>query len=329
MADVRRAIRELWAISGVVEGDVVAVALSGGADSLALTAAAIFEGKRAGISIVAITVNHNLQAGSDVVAERAKQTAIDLGVDLAEVISVSVPKSSLGMEAAARNARYEALDAFAKKVNAKYTMLGHTLDDQAETVLLGLARGSGAKSIAGMSAVSSDGKYLRPLLSIRRETTVSFCVDSGLEFWSDPQNEDLKFSRVKVRKSVIPVLEKELGPGIAEALARTAGLLQEDISYLDAQAKDVFQALAKLTANSVFFEAADVAVLPKAIGSRVIHRALLLLGAEPSKSSIDSVYELVTDWHGQKPLTLPSVRVERKNNQIVLKSTKTLKPGAC
>ena len=328
MADVRRAIRELWASSGVVEGDVVAVALSGGADSLALTAAAIFEGQRAGISIIAITVNHNLQAGSDVVAERAKQTAIELGADLAEVISVSVPKSSLGMEAAARNARYEALDAFAKKVNAKYTMLGHTLDDQAETVLLGLARGSGAKSIAGMSAVS-DEKYLRPLLSIRRETTVSFCVDSGLEFWSDPQNEDLKFSRVKVRKNVIPVLEKELGPGIAEALARTAGLLQEDISYLDAQAKDVFQALAKLTANSVVFEAADVAVLPKAIGSRVIHRALLLLGAEPSKSSIDAVYELVTDWHGQKPLTLPSVRVERKNNQIVLKSTKTLKPGAC
>jgi tRNA(Ile)-lysidine synthase len=329
MADVRRAIRELWASAGVVEGDVIAVALSGGADSLALVAASIFEANRAGIKIVSVTVNHNLQEGSDLVADKAKQTAINLGAYQAEVISISVPKSSLGMEASARNARYEALDAFALRVGAKYTMLGHTLDDQAETVLLGLARGSGAKSIAGMSMVSADGKYLRPLLNIRREATVSFCLDSALEFWSDPQNDDTKFSRVKVRKNVLPVLEQELGPGIAEALARTAELVQQDISYLESQAKQAFESLAKTTANSVIFDAKELALAPKAIGSRVVHQALLLLGAEPSKSSVDSVYELVTDWHGQKPLTLPSVRVERTGNEIVLKSSKTLKSGAC
>lgn len=329
MADVRRAIRELWSEAGVVEGDVIAVALSGGADSLALVAASIFEGNRAGIKIASVTVNHNLQSGSDVVAEKAKQTAIDLGASQAEVISVSVPKSSLGMEAAARNARYEALDAFALRVGAKYTMLGHTLDDQAETVLLGLARGSGAKSIAGMSMVSADGKYLRPLLNIRRETTVSFCLDSGLEFWSDPQNDDTKFSRVKVRKNVLPILEQELGPGIAEALARTAELVQQDSSYLESQTKQAFESLTKTTSNSVIFDAKELALVPKAIGSRVIHQALLLLGAEPSKSSIDSVYELVTDWHGQKPLSLPSVRVERTGNEIVLENSKTLKSGAC
>jgi len=329
MADIRRAIRELWDSAGVLEGDVIAVALSGGADSLALTAAAIFEGDRAGIKIASITVNHNLQTGSDLVAEKAKQQAADLGAEIAEVSSVLVPKNSSGMEAAARAERYVALEAFALKVKAKYTMLGHTLDDQAETVLLGLARGSGAKSLAGMSAISADGKYLRPLLNIRREQTVSFCVDSNLEFWSDPQNADDKFSRVKVRNSVLPILEKELGPGIAVALARTAELLQEDVAYLDAQAKGSFESIARTTSNSVLLEVSELEKLPKALGSRVIHQALVLLGAEPAKASIDAVYDLVTNWHGQKPLTLPSVRVERTKNEIVLKSTKTLKPGAC
>jgi len=329
MADVRRAVRELWDKTAVTEGDVVGVALSGGADSLALTAASIFEANKAGIQIAVITVNHNLQEGSELVANNAKKQAEDLGAFIAEVVSISVPKNSLGMEAAARNERYKALDLFALKHKAKFTMLGHTLDDQAETVLLGLARGSGAKSIAGMSEISGDGKYLRPLLNIRREQTVSFCTDSGLEFWSDPQNQDEKFSRVKVRKNVLPILEQELGPGIALALARTAELLQEDISYLEAQASEAFEAASKTTSNSVILDCKKLEELPKALGSRVIHQGLVLLGAEPSKVSIDSIYELVTNWHGQKSLTLPSVRVERRNNEITLKSTKTLKPGAC
>jgi tRNA(Ile)-lysidine synthase len=180
-----------------------------------------------------------------------------------------------------------------------------------------------------MSAISSDSKYLRPLLTIRREQTVAFCLDSGLEFWSDPQNQDEKFSRVKVRNSVLPLLEQELGPGIALALARTAELLQEDISYMEAEAKTSFAEVAKTTANSVILDCKKLGELPKALGSRVIHQGLVLLGTEPSKASIDAVYDLVTNWHGQKPLTLPSVRVERRNNEITLKSNKTLKPGAC
>jgi tRNA(Ile)-lysidine synthase len=180
-----------------------------------------------------------------------------------------------------------------------------------------------------MSAISSDGKYLRPLLNIRREQTVSFCLDSKLEFWSDPQNKDEKFSRVKVRNKVLPVLEKELGPGVAQALARTGELLQEDNAYIEEQAKKSFKAAAKTTSNSVILDAKALEKLPKALGSRVIHQALILLGAEPTKAAIDSVYDLVTNWHGQKPLTLPSVRVERRNNEITLKSNKTLKPGAC
>ena len=329
MADVRRAIREAWESFGVEEGDTLVIACSGGADSLALAAASVFEGKRAKIKVIAVVVNHNLQKGSKKIAELAKTTLMDLGFETVEVMEVKVVAGSLGIEAAARNARYEAIDDFAKRYGAKFSMLGHTLDDQAETVLLGLARGSGPKSIAGMSALSTDGKYLRPLLGIRRETTVAFCVDSGITYWQDPQNLDTKFSRVKVRLNVLPILEKELGPGIASALARTAEILQEDNHYLEAQADIAFHASAKTTNNSVFLDVEELFQLAPAIRNRVIHNALVMLGAEPSKTHVDSVSSLLTNWHGQKPLTLPAVRVVRTGQEITLKSTKTLKPGAC
>lgn len=329
MADVRRAVRDSWETFGVVEGDTVVIACSGGADSLALAAASLFEGNRAKLNVISVVVNHNLQKGSKETAEQAKRTLMEIGFATVEVMEVKVVAGALGMEAAARNARYAAIDDFAKRHGAKYSMLGHTLDDQAETVLLGLARGSGPKSIAGMSALSSDGKYLRPLLGIRRETTVAFCVDSGIEFWQDPQNFDTKFSRVKARIKVLPVLEKELGPGIANALARTADIVQEDNQYLDAQAEIAFHASAMTTNNSVVLAVEELFQLAPAIRNRVIHNALVLLGAEPSKTHIESVSSLLTNWHGQKPLTLPAVRVVRTGQEITLKSTKTLKPGAC
>jgi tRNA(Ile)-lysidine synthase len=329
IADVRRAIRDAWDQEGLAKGSTFAVACSGGADSLALASAALFEGNRAELKVIAVIVNHNLQEGSKEVAQKTQALLSDMGFDLVEVVDVTVQQNSLGMEAAARNARYEALSKFASKHNAVFTMLGHTLDDQAETVLLGLARGSGAKSMAGMPTLSADGKYLRPLLKITRNQTVSYCEDLGIKYWSDPQNLDTKFSRVKARLKVLPVLEEELGPGIAQALSRTAEILQDDISYLEAQADEAFMTTTKTTNNSVIIDTDAFETLPKALANRVIHKSLSLMGAEPAKVQIDSVMDLVKNWHGQKPLTLPSVRVERKGKEIILKSTKTMKPGAC
>ena len=329
MANVRRAVRESWGRHGIKSGDTVAVACSGGPDSLALAAAALFEGSRAGIKIAVVIVNHNLQKGSGTVAEKTKKLLESLGSDAVEVVSVKVVSGKIGMEAAARAARYKALDAFAGEVKAKVAMLGHTLDDQAETVLLGLARGSGAKSLAGMQELSPDKKYLRPLLSIRRVETVAFCEDSGISYWKDPQNQDLKYSRVKVRKKVLPVLEKELGPGVAQALARTAVILQEDASYLDKEAEKAFSKSAKVMATQIVLDVPLLEKMAAALRNRVIHKSLTLLGAEPSRSAVEAVSLLITNWHGQKPLTLPAVRVSRTGKQLVLKSTKTLKPGAC
>ena len=329
IADVRRAVRESWMRQGVVSGDRILVACSGGADSLALAAAAIFEGARAGIAVGAVIVEHGLQPETKRVAEETRQSLVELGASPVEVRTVKVSSAKAGgPEAAARTARYAALDAAADELGAKFVMLAHTLNDQAETVLLGLARGSGNRSLNAMAEVN--GRYLRPLLGIERATTVAFCEDSGLTAWQDPQNSDTKFARVRARNNVLPVLEAELGPGIAQALARTAEQLREDEAVLAPMAQDFFDSFVSLKATTIEIALAQFEAAPLAIRHRVIAMALMVLQApEFARVHIRAIDSLVDDWHGQKPLTLPGVRVERTARHIVLKTAKTLKPGAC
>lgn len=329
IADVRRAVREAWNRRGVLAGDLILVACSGGADSLALAAAAVFEGKRAGIAVGAVIVEHGLQPETKVVAEETLKKLTGLGLAPVEVRAVKVSaRDSGGPEAAARNARYAALESAAEEHSAKFVMLAHTLNDQAETVLLGLARGSGNRSLNAMTELN--GRYLRPLLGILRETTVAFCDDSGLTPWNDPQNKDTRYSRVRVRQKVMPVLESELGPGIAQALARTADQLREDEAVLSQLAQDFFNEFASLKATSIEITLREFETAPLAIRHRVVAIALAVLKApEFARVHICAIDALVDDWHGQKPLALPGVRVERTARHIVLKTAKTLKPGAC
>ena len=329
IADVRRAVREAWMRHGVVSGDRILVACSGGADSLALAAASVFEGSRIGVLVGAVIVEHGLQPETKAVAEATAKTLTELGASPVEVRAVKVAKTKAGgPEAAARTARYAALDAAADELGAKFVMLAHTLNDQAETVLLGLARGSGNRSLNAMAEVN--GRYLRPLLGIERQTTVAFCEDSGLKAWHDPQNKDNKFARVRARQNVMPVLESELGPGIAQALARTAEQLREDEAVLAPMAQDFFDRFVSLKATSIEIALAEFEAAPLAIRHRVIAMALTVLQApEFARVHIRAIDALVDEWHGQKPLSLPGVRVERTARHIVLKTAKTLKPGAC
>ena len=173
------------------------------------------------------------------------------------------------------------------------------------------------------------GRYLRPLLAINRATTVQACADSDLEVWNDPHNSEERFARVRVRENVLPVLEKELGPGIAEALSRTADQLREDDEVLDHLAEHAYQELVNAGSTSLTVGVVALAELAPAIRYRVIRLAATALGGHLHRSHVLEIDRLVTNWHGQKPLTVPSVRVERTGENIVLKSTKTLKPGAC
>jgi len=326
IADVRRAVRQSWDAAGVVAGDLVLVACSGGPDSLALAAAVAFEAPRAGILAGAVIVEHGIQAVTKQIAAETAEVLRGLGLDPVQVAPVSVGTDG-GPEAAARAARYQALDEAAAALDAKAIMLGHTLDDQAETVLLGLARGSGARALNGMAAHS--GRYLRPLLGIKREVTHAFCSDSGLKPWADPQNSEERFTRVRVRNNVLPMLEAELGPGVAEALARTAELLREDTDYLDAQALAAYDLAVSAGPTSLTLDVDRLKDLPPAIRNRVILRALEVFGATISRVHVLAVSDLIDNWHGQKELTLPGVRVVRQGAQITLKTTKTLNPGAC
>lgn len=326
IADVRRAVRESWDASGVIAGDLVLVACSGGPDSLALAAAVAFEAPRAGISAGAVIVEHGIQAVTKDVAARTAEVLRALGLDPVEVAPVSVGDAG-GPEAAARAARYEALDEAAAGLDAKVVMLGHTLDDQAETVMLGLARGSGPRAINGMAVHS--GRYLRPLLGIKRATTHAFCEDSGLDPWIDPQNSQDRFTRVRVRQAVLPMLEIELGPGIAESLARTAELVREDSEFLDELALAAYEGCVSAGPTSLELSVEALEALAAPIRNRVILRALEVFGSTFSRVHVLAVADLVTNWHGQKELTLPGVRVVRTGSKITLKTTKTLKSGAC
>ncbi|MEY4693002.1 MAG: hypothetical protein RL437_282, partial [Actinomycetota bacterium] len=207
-------------------GDLIVVAVSGGADSLALAEVAKIESEKLAQKIVAVTIDHQLQSGS---AEQANKVVKQLSIPCS-IIKVNVELKD-GLEASARRARYEALTNFAQGNNASAVLLGHTKDDQAETVLLGLARGSGARSLSGMAQVN--GIFERPFLEITREQTVAACKELNLQVWNDPHNDNSDFLRVRVRKNVLPIMESELGPGIREALTRSANLLRDDADALD------------------------------------------------------------------------------------------------
>jgi tRNA(Ile)-lysidine synthase len=319
IAEIRRAVRT--ALADLPEGAAVVAALSGGADSLALTAAVAFEAPKLGIRATAVTIDHALQAGSDAVAARAAEQATALGLE-ARVVRVEVDDATDdGPESAARDARYRALRDVAEEVGARAVLLGHTLDDQAETVLLGLARGAGAASLQGMSPVREDDdgvRWMRPLLTVRRTTTRAFCAASALDVWDDPHNLDDRFARVRVRERVLPVLEAEIGPGIAEALARTAEQLREDAEAFDEMIHETIEDIVEHAEAGISVSVAALAANPAALRNRVIRLVVdSEFGVSLTRLQTLEVARLVTDWSGQGPIDLPGCAAARHGGRIV------------
>jgi tRNA(Ile)-lysidine synthase len=294
VAAVRSAVRRALARYPVERPAIVAC--SGGADSAALAAALAFETARTGRPAGLVTVEHGLQDGSYDQAVRVAEFGYQLGLDPVQLIRVQVGTAG-GPEAAARTARYTALDPLRSDA---LVLLGHTADDQAETVLLGLGRGSGPRSIAGMRA-DAEG-YLRPLLGLRRADTEAACAALGLDSWQDPHNSDPRYRRVRLRKEVLPLLEEVLAGGVVPALARTAEQLQDDLDALDSIAAQVLDEAAE-TAGLAVRRLADE---PVAIRNRVLKRWAESSGTGAlSAEHVRQLDRLVTDWHGQKGVDLP------------------------
>jgi tRNA(Ile)-lysidine synthase len=327
VAQVRLAVRKALATLAPATGPasdagairpgppLVLVACSGGADSLALAAAVAQEAQKAGLAAGGVTVDHQLQPGSADQATRVVQALTSLGLDPVRTETVRADGPG-GPEAAARAARYAALDRVAERLDAVAVLLGHTLDDQAETVLLGLARGSGARSLAAMAPRS--GRYLRPLLGIRRAVTSAACSAQNLATWCDPHNQELAYTRVRVRQQVLPTLEAALGPGVAEALARTADLLRADNEVLDALAVAEKERLSDADGG---LDVAGLAALADAIRTRVLHQAAAEAGCPRGALSarhVASLAGLVTGWHGQRWADLPGgIRGARRYGKLL------------
>ncbi|MFJ2774479.1 tRNA lysidine(34) synthetase TilS [Streptomyces sp. NPDC087300] len=299
---------------------LVLVACSGGADSMALASALAFEAPKLGIRAGGVTVDHGLQPGSDLRAAEVVVRLTALGLAPVESVAVDVGRDG-GPEAAARDARYAALDAAAERHSAAAVLLGHTRDDQAETVLLGLARGSGIRSLSGMAATSgAAGRYRRPFLHIDRQTARKACMVQSLPVWDDPHNTDPAYTRSRLRHEGLPALEKALGKGVVEALARTAQLSRDDADALDSWAA---QAETSVRDATGLLECAKLYALPPAVRRRIVRRAAIEAGA-PAGSlfarHIEEVDRLITGWRGQGAINLPGkVVAQRQGGRLVIR----------
>ncbi len=318
VAQVRLAVREQ--LADVPAGSQILLAVSGGADSMALAAATVFEARTARWSCAAVVVDHQLQKGSGAVAAEVSRRLTELGVGQVIIRAVDVGSAG-GPEAAARDARYAAIEDVAAELDAVAVLLGHTRDDQAESVLLGLARGSGARSVSGMA--SRRGRLRRPFLALDRATTLAACEAEGVAFWNDPHNNDDRYARVRVRQWVLPVLEREVGPGVAAALARTAQLLREDDSALEQWAEEVREGVRRVDSDgSTALDTAALAEAPAAVRRRVLRAEALqkgVPGGDLRASHLADLDALVSQWRGQGPVHLPGgVRAVRDCGRLRL-----------
>ena len=308
--EVRRALRTC--LSDIPPKSLVLVACSGGPDSLALAAAAGEEqgcARALPLRFGAAIVDHGLQEGSDAVAEHAGEACRGFGLDPVIVLRVrpAAGPGAGGPEAAARDARRAILSETAAQQGAHVVLLAHTRDDQAETVLLRLARGSGARSLSGMP--TADGIWRRPLLDMPREIVRASL--GATPAWSDPHNLDPRFTRSRVRADVIPALVRSLGPAAVESLARSARLLRDDADALDewAEARWV-EMVCEPTVGQLRLEVEALAALPRAVRTRILRRACLACGSPATDLTFEHVTRveaLVSDWHGQGALDLPGL----------------------
>ncbi|MEV7724376.1 tRNA lysidine(34) synthetase TilS [Streptomyces sp. NPDC101733] len=305
------------------DAPLVLVACSGGADSMALASALAFEAPKLGLRAGGVTVDHGLQAGSDLRAAEVITRMTALHLDPVESVAVRVGREG-GPEAAARDARYAALDEAADRLGAVAVLLGHTRDDQAETVLLGLARGSGIRSLSGMAeksgATGRTHRYRRPFLQIDRQTARKACMVQSLPVWDDPHNIDPAYTRSRLRHEGLPALEKALGKGVVEALARTAQLSRDDADALDAWAADAESGVRDADGR---LECAKLYALPPAVRRRVLRRAVVAAGS-PAGSlfarHIEEVDRLITGWRGQGAINLPGrVEAQRQGGRLVIR----------
>lgn len=324
------------------DAPLVLVACSGGRDSMALAAVSHIVCTSMGVRCGAVIVDHGLQEGSERVAGEAADRCRALGLGPVILRNATVQARGEGLEAAARQARYDELCAAAHESGAIAVLLAHTMDDQAETVLIGLLRSRGVDALAGMPQVftRSGATFARPLLTLTRAETTGICEDLGVEYWDDPTNGDAVDGelpddyplRSRVRHDLLPAIERFAGFNVTRHFAESARLARMDKEYLDQRSDEVMgEAVAAVdwpaSSAAVSTDAPRACVAgdtndsghgiglmigvkriarePEAIRLRVIAHALSQAGVNASAAQIAAIDRLVVDWHGQGGVSLP------------------------
>ncbi len=296
-------------------GSTAVVAVSGGPDSVCLLHALVRARRLLGIgALVAFHFDHRLRAGSGVDARSAGRRAAALGVPFVVRTATSAPARGESVEAWARTARYAALAEVREEFGANVAAVGHTSDDQAETVLLALLRGGGLESLAGMRPVTNG--VVRPLLDVTRAQTVDFCRALGLRPRRDPMNEDPAYLRAAIRTGALPALEAAVGRSVRPTLVRTASLLREDADLLAATAREAEPAVVRVDAGGVRLRVDALISLPGPIGARVVRRAMRDAGVLPEASHVESVLALASGRPGRR-VVLPGRVVARREREYV------------
>lgn len=299
------------------ENPLFLVALSGGSDSLAVAIAGAYasQKKKANFRVGAIIVNHKLQEETDRVTGEARETALNLGLSPVIVKEVNIVDNGEGMEASARLARYNAINEAVVEYGASAVLMGHSLNDQAEQVFLGLLRGSGVRSLSGIA--SHRDNIIRPFLSLSREETQQICVDNDVEYWVDPHNSSLDYNRVRVRKNILPVLEENFGSGVLKNLAKTCQISREDADVLD-YVTDNFYGENIVVESGVASVSVDCLTrVPIGLRKRVFRKIIVeVLGGYGSHANVNEVDVLVESWSGQKYVSVENGFVWRSNNTL-------------
>ena len=318
------------------DAPLVLVACSGGRDSMALSAVSQIVCATLGVRCGAVIVDHGLQTGSQEVARQTAERCRTLELDPVRVVSVHVSASTqrkLGTEAAARQARYEALTNTTGALGARAVLLAHTQDDQAESVLLALLRSRGLDALCGMpeSFELHNGdhvvRFLRPLLGVNRATTTGICQDLGLEWWDDPTNaDDVEAGvtlprgyplRSRVRHDLIPYLNEFTGSDVAPALARSVSLARRDRDYLDECARNVAQGAVTVRDDAAMIDVRALADQHAAIRSRVIVATLNMLSIPATSSQVEAIDRLIVHWHGQGKVMLPGNSCADRRGHVI------------
>lgn len=300
-------------------GATVLVAVSGGPDSTCLLHALVDLRRLLKIRLEVFHFDHRLRPDSAEDAAYVRRTSERLGLPFRSAEAATSPEAGESVEDWARRARYGALALAMREAGASRGATGHTLDDQAETVLLALLRGGGLDAVAGIAPVQ--GNVVRPLLDVTREEVEAFCRARRLRPRLDPTNRDTRLLRNAIRLKIIPALERAAGREVRATLARSARVLRRDADLLRRLATEAVVELVEEIPGGVRLPAAALASLPVAIGGRVGRAAVYRCGVTPSAEDVDALLDLAVGARGRRRDLTGGLKAKREREYVSLSRT--------